>query len=551
MKEKREFLIAQQLVSRELLNQEKEKRSNRLLINAARGISEIRVIKWLVIVTALSKLGSLYNVVSKVRQMKKLDIVSWKASKIIQRAWRRYTQPVIQVSLLDKMKTSMGGKENQEIYQQRIEAGDLIGKFLRRHYIAGKVWIYLRKVRKSQGYFRRHRTVNSARILLLSKYFQECLLLLTLQVNLILSNKGLDIRGSMTSFEINNMRNTINTMTSTIYNQRPGKPVAGSSFYPADSFLIGNVFRDFFTAEFHGFMRSKTKQLIIFQREFLQDVTQNSPQYHHVPFHMIELQFRRLWLDYPALKRKLLLAFLIQKRRKFIDSLLVREPLQIIIPTVSTNEANRFIRGGEDPLLSHLESISQQIQTWQEKQSLPMYPFRRPREYVIRLENSSSTAASEETFDEDWICPIMLLLSDITATDVFTFFLELGELIITYLFQEREKKLKMEQFGLLNVHRRLSVAMTSADQESGQRRDSKILSRYRRSSKDKVPTGNKKPNEEDISSSTQSSREGSRRNSRSNGAYVNSSVNPVPPLDKQQRSAYSTRKSVHKLVSTN
>ena len=187
MKEKREILIAQQAFTRELNNQEKEERSNRALELASRSISENRVMKWLVTITALVKLRAMHKIVDEVREAKKRDIKSWRASRMIQKAWRRYSKPVVQVSLAEKMKAAMGGKENQDVFSQRMEAGDLICKFLNRHYIAGKVWIYLRKVRKAQGFFRRHRQVNSARIILLSNYMQECLTVLTMQIHLVLS----------------------------------------------------------------------------------------------------------------------------------------------------------------------------------------------------------------------------------------------------------------------------------------------------------------------------------------------------------------------------
>ena len=487
VKARRDNLLAEQTQQLEFRKLEKEERSQFILSQLATSQQDNRVKKWLAITVALSKLHAIYKTIEGIRDSKKKNLRSWKASKTIQRAWRRYSNPVVvknTVSISEKLKMATGSKDSQQIFQLRVDASNQIYNFLKFFYTAGKCHVYLQKIRKSQFFFRRHRVINDARMSLLSQFFQECLYPLTLQINLVLSNKGLDIENSMSSFEINTMKYFLNSITNAIYPLRVRNPPGSAgpetnskmekqtslkverqpshlkpekqpsqSFQPSTtSFLLSKIFSEFFSVEFHALLRSKIKSLTFFQKEYLQAFFLHQPQYHHVTYSTFENEFSKLWRDcVPYIRRKVLLAFLLEKRRQFLVSLHYQEPLQVIIPEVSQEDVHQFIKGGTDPLISQIADINKQIKEWQIRISKPVYPFRKEKAEDSDNEN-------EESFpqESDWKCPIMLLLSSISAGDILSFFLQLGEMN----YQYKQDYLKnADGYKLLPVHRKLSSAM--------------------------------------------------------------------------------------------
>jgi hypothetical protein len=520
-------MIATEHTIQEEKNKIKDEKSRLALEQMAVRQQHLRVSTWITIICTFTQLEKLHKAVQKIREAKKRNVHGWKACKRIQRAWRRFTNPVLletAVSLSQKLKSAASNKDSQQIYQQRSEACDQIYKFLKFFYIAGKAHCYLRKIRKSQEYFRRHRVINTDRLLLLSHFFQECLYPLTLQINLVLSNRGLDIKNSMTSFEINTMNHLLNSICNSFYHRHTRSTAGsqsmndGTNYYKTGG-LLRKLIKEFFTAEFHALLRSKWKSISFLQKEYLAFFLIHQPLHHQVSYATFENEFGKLWRDcIPSVKRKVLLAFLLEKRRQFVYSLHTREPLHVNVPTVSINEAFNFIQGGRDPLISHVAYINDQIQEWQNQMSKPIYPFRRKKRTDEEQRQTSEFDRSEFKRDsptDDWKCPLLLLLSSIAASDVLSFILQLGE--VQYTFSNETKKSSPEKYKLHAIHRKLSTAMTKTAQQAHE-----LAQASRSSSKSSIGDDLWRPPE------------------------VQNMRRPTVPKNELKRSNHSLRKTIHK-----
>jgi hypothetical protein len=109
--------------------------------------NEVRVKQWLVIIIAYSKIFKVKEAVFRIRETKLKDVAKWKACVKIQRAYRRRMnarKPVVKLTLTERMKQNVSSKEQQEIYQQRVDAAHLLEHFLFYHYFRGKSHCFAR-----------------------------------------------------------------------------------------------------------------------------------------------------------------------------------------------------------------------------------------------------------------------------------------------------------------------------------------------------------------------------------------------------------------------
>lgn len=101
----------------------------------------------MIIVIAYSKLAKVKDAVYRIRETRLKDVAKWKACVKIQRAYRRRInarKPVVKLTLVERMKQNISSKEQQELYQQRVEAAHLLEHFLFYHYFRGKAHCFAR-----------------------------------------------------------------------------------------------------------------------------------------------------------------------------------------------------------------------------------------------------------------------------------------------------------------------------------------------------------------------------------------------------------------------
>lgn len=336
----------------------------------------------------------------------------------------------------------------------------------------------------------------------------------------------------MTPFEINNIKYAISSTLSSY----PG-------YRNKTNLFAVNIINSFFTAEFHAYLRSLTNKLIPFQKEFLQQQGQQlqNPSSHICP----EALYPKLWKDFPHLRDSLFRAILYHKRRCFRVELHFQEPIQIIVPQVTLEEAIDFIKGGDDPVLHHIDSVNKQLEEIHKIQSRPMYPFRRPPELTPLPDDPNAHVILSQ-----WQCPMLLLLKSITAREILVYFLELGNLIHRKIYESLKGYHEFEALKKIAKSIGSEGTLVGANSNSGQPRTSFRLGESTAGSTNSAATSGNTTRKNSISQS--------RRSSIGIGQEILiSSVNqleekkPIQPQSSLKKSTTSTRQQLHKLISSN